>query len=462
MHAEMWKASENHFNRYVNFKIFRGGAKTTFGRVFLSKRIAYGISRTILIVGKSQDHAIRTVEWLMKPIEHGSLWAQTYGLKKGRKWTSSDLEIIHEAEGCTIRVIAIGITGSTRGINVDDYRPDLIMVDDPCDEENTATAEGRGKMEQLFFGSLANSLAPESECPEATMMLLQTPLEEGDLTDICTRDPQWITLSYGCLTSMDDNISESTWPERWSKKVLLEGKAAAIARNQLSMWLRENMCVMTSKELQTFDQEWLEYWTVLPERARYVAAIDPAPVLSDKMRAKAVNQQTTDFQAIMVKAYYKGRAYVVEYMQARDQDPDMVCNTMDQWNRKYPILRWGVEGTAYQRTLKWFIERQMKAGKLLPKRIQELPAIGDKFQRIVQAHTDRASNGMLYVHRDHTDFISQFTQYGPGAKYRDLLDVSAMCDAVMSPALESFIDGDYEEVGYGDVVKPLEYRRGCP
>lgn len=460
-HKDIWRAAENPTIRYLNLKIFRGGAKTTLARIILSKRIAYGISRTILVVGKSEGAAARSIDWLMGNIEYNTQWAQFYGLEKGNKWTNTECEIYHRGAGHTVRVIALGITGSLRGINVDDFRPDFIMVDDPCDEENTATAEGRHKIEKFFFGAIAESLAPYSECPEAMLMLLQTPLEEGDLTDICSKDPTWVTLTYACLTSEDENEAESMWPSRWSKEELIAAKHAAMARNQLSMWLREKMCLMTTPELCTFDVNWLQYWKVLPPGARYFGAIDPAPVLSDRQRQKLV--QTTDYQAMMVKCYWQRKTFIVDYTMERDEDPDAVINFMYNMNRKYPIMRWGVEGVAYQRTLKWFIERQIKMGKLQPKQIVELSTRTDKFQRIVQSHTDRASSGLLYVHETHHEFIQQFTTYSKGSKYKDLLDVSALCDETISPALEGAIEGDYSDLTSSEEEIPaLEYTERCP
>lgn len=63
-HKDMDTVLENPANRFVGFEVFRGGAKTTKLRLFASKRIAYGISHTIIFVGKSQDHAVKSIHWL--------------------------------------------------------------------------------------------------------------------------------------------------------------------------------------------------------------------------------------------------------------------------------------------------------------------------------------------------------------------------------------------------------------
>ena len=142
-HKELWGVLEHPGNRHVAIKVFRGGAKTTLLRCFTSKRIAYGISHTILFVSETQDHAIRSVEWIKKAVEFNRQWSEVFQLRPGKKWTGAEIEILHGVDDYPIRIIALGITGQTRGVNIDDYRPDLIVVDDPCNEENTATPEQR-------------------------------------------------------------------------------------------------------------------------------------------------------------------------------------------------------------------------------------------------------------------------------------------------------------------------------
>src|SRR5580765_5135994 len=128
---EIWAPLEDPNVRLVNLICFRGSSKTTRLRTFASKRIAYGISRTVLYIGASEKDAIRSVQWLRTQVDTNRTWSQTFGLKPGRKWEETQLEITHEVFGHTVWVLAAGITGSLRGINFDDYRPDLIIIDDP-------------------------------------------------------------------------------------------------------------------------------------------------------------------------------------------------------------------------------------------------------------------------------------------------------------------------------------------
>lgn len=457
-HRNLWHLFEH--NRFSNAQMFRGSAKTTIARMFTAKRIAYGLGHTILYIGKSEGHAILSVEWLKQQIEYNPVYSSIFGLRPGDKWTAGDIEILHGTDKYPIRVMALGSSGSIRGVNVKGFRPDTIVVDDPCDEENTATPEQRQKLTDLFFGGIKESLVPASEDPTACLALLQTPLAVDDLTDVCFKSSEFKSLRYGILTDEDEETAESTWPQRWSKAEILLEKRSAMERNQLSIWMREKMCRMVTRETSEFRAEWLKTYEVLPPNPIFIGAIDPAPIQSDAARARG---SQTDLQAIMVCAYWRGNKYIVEYETARDQDPEAVARAMERMGRKYPIRRWGVEGVAYQRTLKWFLEREMQAGRMKHFRIVELGTKGQgipkgKTERIVQAHSGRASSGCLFVKKDHYQFIEDFTNF-PNVRFKDLLDVSAMCDMTLTPKAEQ--GADYLTQDDDDTPK-LEWMRAAP
>lgn len=456
-HRELWNLFER--NRFSNAQLYRGSSKTTIARMFTAKRIAYGLGHTILYVSKSEGHAILSVEWLKQQIEYNDEFRLIFDLRPGDKWTAGDIEILHGTDKYPIRVMALGSSGSIRGVNVKGFRPDTIVVDDPCDEENTATPEQRQKLTELFFGGIKESLVPFSEDPTACLVLLQTPLAADDLTDVCFKSSEFKSLRIGILDSEDESTSQSTWPARWTKEEILKEKRSAIERNQLSIWMREKMCRLTARETSEFRAEWLKYYEVLPPSAIYIGAVDPAPVMSDAARMRGAQ---TDLQAVMVCAYWRGNKYIVEYETARDQDPEAVARAMERLGRKYPVRRWGVEGVAYQRTLKWYLEREMQAGRLKHMRVVELGTRGQniprgKTERIIQAHSGRASSGCLYVRKDHHQFIEDFSQF-PNIKYKDLLDASVMCDMTLSPVAEQGNDLLVDESD----VPALDWKRAAP
>lgn len=443
-HAEMDVVLEDPKNRFVAFKVFRGGAKTSKFRLFMSKRIAYGISHTIVIIGKSQDHAIKSVEWLMTQIEYNKRWADTFQLRRGKKWTSNEVEIIHGTDDYPIRVMALGITGSIRGINVDDYRPDLILLDDPCDEENTATFEQRDKISKLVFGALAKTLAPESEAPDATMALAQTPLDSDDLIENAMKDKQWASVKISCF----NEAMKSVWEERWTTEVLLADKQAHIDRNQLSLWLREMECEVVTEESAAFRLEWLKYWEVLPEGGITYLSIDPTPPPKDGNALKQINKKL-DNAVIMAIKLYNGKVYLVDYYLTKSPNPEEFVNKFFEMAMEHRPMLTGVETTLFQRMLKWYIDKEMQRRQ----QFFTIMPIEDKRKketRIIQGISRYASNGNLLVNKKlHPEFIEEYSklQSGVTGQRDDMLDALTIGLDLINPALEGVVmEGDYTVV----------------
>lgn len=430
-HTDIFSVLEDQHNRYCAIKVFRGGAKTTLLRAYTSKRIAYGISRTILFVSEAQGHSVRSVSWLKKQIEHNEKWTQVYGLERGSKWTDELIEIRHRALDITIAVGAYGITGQVRGVNIDDYRPDLIVVDDPCDEENTSTEEQRSKMEELFFGALEKSLTPETESPDAKMVLLQTPLHKLDLIAKCCEDPAWTTRVYGCFAA----DGRSVWPERFPTETLLKQKQQHIERGQTLLWLREMECKLIDEESTYFRREWLQYYDTLPPRMTVYIGIDPVPPPSERELEKDLRDKCDE--ALVAVGVSGGRFYLLEYAKHKGHEPDWTITTffslVDRWNP----LKVRLESINYQRTLKWLLELEMRRRK----RYVQINPVSDKRKkrhRIQQAVTRTAGTRSLYIRAEHHDFIQQYEPY-PDVTDPALLDAFAMA---VDEALEFPVDDD--------------------
>lgn len=446
-HTDMWRMLESRANRYVAFMVFRGGAKTTTLRALTSKRIAYGTSRTIMFVSISQDHAVQSLAWLRKAVEFNQQWAQTYALQRGKKWTDEHIEIHHGALDITISVVAVGITGQTRGLNLNDYRPDLIVVDDPCDEENTATPEQRTKLDDRFFGALAQSLAPRSECPDAKMVLLQTPLNQIDLVNQCMKDKAWASVVYGIL----DENEQSRWPERYPTVEVLQERQEYADRNQLPTWLREKQCKVVHEATSSFRREWLQYWDVLPPRMVVFMGIDPVPPPSDLQISKGLADK--DYECLFVLGLAGGKFYVLEISTSRGHEPEWTVTEFFRLLDKWKPLKVRVEGIGYQRALKSLLDRAMRTRK----RFVQVDAVTDKrkkYIRILDAFSGIASNKRLYIHREMVAFESAFISY-PNVIFDDVLDAGAM-------AIDCALDMDIDQGSAEDETETETYPDAGP
>lgn len=410
-HYEMSYALESVENRLIGFKVFRDGAKTTLARAYTAKRIAYCISRTIMLVAINGTKAVHSLRWLKRQILFNPFFSNAFKLRQGEKWTDEWISIIN-SQGETVNVVAAGITSGLRGLNIDDYRPDFIFCDDISDRENTATEEQRLHAEETLFAQLVRSLAPRSESPLSQLVLAQTPINSFDLITKASKDPMFRVLTHSCF----DGSGQSSWAVRRSTDSLLEEKQGYIARNQLSMWLAEMECQLVSSETQAFQKKWLKYWSVYPEDGQVVICLDPA----------SSEEKDADYFAISVLLFKGPACYVLEYHLARGMMPDEACAKVFDFQRRYGARDVVVETVAYQKILKWYLEKEIRANRVWLN-VHEFRDRRRKDDRIVQAILKIAPWGQFFIREGMMELEEVFELYGPGyAGKVDLLDSIAM------------------------------------
>lgn len=414
-HDEVVGVLENPDYRYVGLEMFRGSAKTTRVRTLASKRIAYALSNTIMIVGNAQKHAGYSLKWLRMQVLHNRYWADTFGLRPGATFNDEHLEIIHGVDGRVIHVLAFGITGALRGVNLDDFRPDFIIIDDPDNEETTATPEQREKTSNLVFGALQKSLAPPTENPLAKMVLLETPFNSFDLISTCKKSPEWHVPTISCF--LPDG--KSSWPARYPTEFLQKEKTEHMRLRKMALWMREMECKIIANETASFDLEWLKYWDdpgqMLPAGMNKIVAIDPA----------SSESKNADDQVIGLIGF-KGRdVYLIDYTAEKGEMPEAAASTVLSYIQSHNIAKIVVEAVAYQRVLAWFLRRAMTLARRWCV-VQEVQDRRKKADRIIQALRETAASGHLWVSRKHTKFIEQFAQFRPGFEmHDDVIDMLA-------------------------------------
>lgn len=475
-HDDMWRDLDDPGARYISMMVMRDGAKTTTVRAYISKRISYGLSRTILCLAASEGKAKNTVQWVKRQVQWNRGWTRAFGLRPNPKnWAGDRIEIIQELPGqdpYSIWVLGMGILGSTRGINIDDYRPDLILVDDVVSDDNAATPEQRDKIVNLVLGAVKESLSPASETPDAKLIILNTPLDFEDLVAQAARDPQFRSTEHGCWTKDTADLpvehQESSWPERYPSEVLRSEKLAAMARNKLSIFAREKECRLITPETSAFRAEWLRYFGPgegEPEPPLHetwvVLVIDPVPPPSDIQIAKGL--QNKDFEAITAVGRCKGKYYVLETVYNRGHEPNWTAATIFELANRWKPRKIIVESVAYQRVLAWLLRKAMQqAGRYWP--IEEFVDKRKKIDRIKQGLAGPAAEGGLYVRRTQVALVSQFIHYpgkNPEGSHDDVLETVAIGVESLSRGFVGETD-DTMYMKWDEDAPALEYVRGCP
>lgn len=464
-HTDMWRKLEDPSVRFLNMVCFRDSAKTSKLRMFTAKRIAFNLSKTILYVGASEPHAVRSIRWIRSRIEEkigaGGLkkkdrLATHFGLRAGAKWTDTELEIFHGVDDTPIWILGAGITGNIRGINFDDYRPDLIVLDDILTDENGSTKDQREKIIDLVMGSLKGSLAPATENPNAKLVMLNTPQAVDDVVHEAEKDPEFQTIRYSCWTPETQNLDVdhqiSSWETRHPTDTRRKEKKSAIALNRLATFSKEKEVRIVNKETATFRSEWLRFYEDPPEGGSTVLFIDPTPPPKKLIDGKTASR--LDYEVVGAMRKWGGNFYLLDYDSLQGGNPEWTVAQFFGMAFKWRPFKACVELTAYQATLKWILEQEMmKRRRWIT--IEASDSIKSKPVRIQNALHGTASNGRLFVKRSHTQFIEQFENY-PNVKFDDVLDGASM--GVMG--LQNAFDGAGENSE--DNVVNLRARRNAP
>lgn len=466
-HYRICEAVEDPANEKVAVKVLRGGAKTTLARVIIAKRVAYAISKTILIVSETREHSIETVKWLKHAIERQDIYARSFNLERGDKhtdanngevytWRDDKIQIYHQHTKQIITIVGVGIFGQSRGLNIEDYRPDFILLDDVVDEDNANTPEQRKKVNDRIYGAISNTLAPRSECPSATMLFVQTPLHKQDAIEMARLDPEWKYIEVSCF----DAKGESVWPERWTTEVLLKKKQGFVNRNQLSLWLKEWEVRVTDDELSYFKNHWVEdnYYEVYPEGMAIFIGVDPTPPPAERDQLSQNSISDLDDFVITVIGCLKGAVYVLETWAAKSPYPEEVNNKLFQMVRRWKPIAVGVETILFARVLKYDIEKEQLKRRMFF-RIEPIEDKRKKSIRIRQELTGLLSQGKLHLLREQHELIDQIQSY-PDVSHDDYLDSLAIACMTTTPGLGDFIEGEFEELDDDDDT--FEDWRGCP
>lgn len=459
-------------DRYINVTVMRDGAKTTILRSFTTKRVAYGISRTVLYIGPNATKAKQSVGWVKHQIETNTKFCMAFGLNRGVPWSDEHICVLHGPEGHKCHIIGAGIESGLRGINIEDYRPDLIVIDDCISDENAATKEQREKLINLVLGAVKESLARPSESPDAKLVILNTPLDFEDLAAEAAKDPQFVSAAYGCWTRETADLpveyQESSWPAAYPSEYLRNEKRAAIARNRYSIFAREKECLLITAEDCAFKREHLKFFgpgedEAEPPRHEMVVhlAIDPVPPPSKGELERGLKDK--DFEAFAVVGRWRNKYYVLEQTHNRGHDPNWTINEFFRLCMKWNPRKVIVEAIAYQAVLAWILRQAMqRVGRYWA--VEEFKDKRKKYNRIVDGLSGVSSEGMFFVRKEQHTLISQFCHY-PGKNPAGNKDDDIEAVAVATESLQRGFVGDAEDTHYEleeKLIPDLGEYRGAP
>jgi hypothetical protein len=420
-HKEIWTKLTDQEKERVLLAIPRDHAKTTLAKLivvwywlFTSHRFAVYLSNTAPIAkGACRDIMafLQTPNYIevfgrirmVKSSENEGLWLFDLPMPNG------------QSKRCALR--AVGQGQQMRGINIDNQRPDIAVVDDVEDNENTESELQQKKLDRWMFGPFLKALARKKK-----ILWLGNMLTKTSLLARLSRNPKWNPVVFGCLVK--DAVTgalQPLWPGKWSVIALKEDFKEYRDLGLVESWMCEMMNMPGHGE-NGFTAEQINYLPI-PTPDDCMAAwitVDPA------FGIKAHNDES----AIAVHVIPRDGSLprTVSVVHGHFDDVRLFQEVYDlaiYWN----AWIWGVEAVAAQRVLisLWNV---FLAQRLMSGRVEILPIMsgrGDPKSGRIRAFVALMANNEWGIPEGDVDITTQILNYDMRIKDQedDIIDACA-------------------------------------
>ncbi|MBQ9526892.1 MAG: phage terminase large subunit [Fretibacterium sp.] len=286
-------------------------------------------------------------------------------VSKVREDSGLALEIAYRT-GQTVRIEAYGKGAAVRGLSWGAKRPDLVIIDDPQDEEDgrsetvTETDWDWFLSDVLFLGK------------DTRIFLIGNNLGERCIIERVLKAGPELKFKTARIPILTES-GRSAWPQKWPVREIEAEREAFALQGKTDVWYRNKMCQCISPDLMKFRREYFRYYepTLKTDGMNIYTAVDLA--ISNKPNA--------DYSAIVtVGVNGEGHWFVLDVEYGR-YDPTTTMNAIFSAVQKWRPLSVGIEMVAYQAALEHFLQKEMpKRGTFF--RIQPLRAEKKKELRI--------------------------------------------------------------------------------
>jgi predicted phage terminase large subunit-like protein len=406
-------------NKQINIIAPRGHAKSSIvGGVYpLYHIMNHSGAKLIVLVSRTQDHAIKLLGTIKDTIEYSTAFRQIYGYwgqHSARQWAKSEVEL---KDGSMI--ICKGTGQQLRGIKVGSQRPTLIIVDDPEDENNTKTAEAMEANLRWLLQSAVPSLDPQ----KGKIIVIGTPQHQRCMVEVLKDMKGWHNMHFS--PNIEKNYA--LWEDWQPIKKLKQKKEELESIGRSSVFYREYMCQIIGDEDQLFKMEYLQYHDykleIDKEGYHYLKNKEktiPVNVFMGVDPASSV-RKTADYSVIMpVAVDENNNRYILQYYRNRATPMQLAENIIEYFKMFKPV-KVRVESVGYQEMLREYLKQRCDEEKIFISglEIKESPRTS-KSSRLETMQPYFAQK-KVYIQENMEELKNELLLY-PRGKHDDLLD----------------------------------------
>jgi hypothetical protein len=406
------------------FAVPRDFAKTTVAKLAVILFLKYTRLRFALYTSKTNGHAknaIRDIlEWLLSP-QHEMLFGHSTVVKSSETESLWIIDMaIRNAAGESVRLKrcifkALGTDQQVRGLNVNNVRPQIIILDDIEDTDNT-TKELQPKLDAWVMGSLRKAFdASGSVC-----IFIGNMIRETTLLARLSKDPAWNPTVFGCLVR-DKTTGElrSLWEARHPLERLLAEYKEYRALGLGHLWEAE-MMNLTQDEILVASFE----HAVQPPQPSPEAVESGCLCLDPAFGEKHYN----DDSAITVHAKLKdvGIPCVIDSWVGKLGE-EALFDKLLEFSYKWGISTWCIESEAAQKLLIPYFRLLIRDRKMNEALFVMLPIMSGKASKAsrILAFRSAFGSGSYGICDSEFDLVERLSSYDPTSTNPDDLCDSA-------------------------------------
>lgn len=239
---------------------------------------------------------------------------------------------------------SIGAGQQIRGTNIDNERPQLAIVDDLEDDDNTATPLLIRKLRKWFYGPFIKALSRKYRKIIFIGNMLST---QSLLYSFIHRSTRWFSMLYGCILSDGAPL----WPDMWSLEAIRADFIEYQQEGLTAQWFSEMMNMPIVEGSGLIKSEEISYSEPLLPGEQEAAFITVDPAVSQK----TYSDETSICVNALKNGMWRSGVEVIHGHFTPDQIFYIIVDLCMKWNTRCV----GIELAAFQMLFKYLFSMLM-------------------------------------------------------------------------------------------------------
>lgn len=422
----------------------RGFGKTTMVQLCTAFACVNGLDEFIVLIEKTFTEATEVLEAVREEFKMNDEILRVYGDLTKVNIKGKDQTNIKDTAGDFfvngVRLRAKGYDTPIRGLKSRHSRPTRVILDDVESDEHIDNVDQR----KQYLNNYIKGIIPAVDNDTGVIKMFGTILHDDSLLNTLIKNHN------GRIYAAWDKNKVLLWSSNWTVEKLEQKRMEMrISEKGDAGFYQEYFNEPISDEDQIFRREMFRYFKTLD-----LTKIKEKPYKIYTLVDPAISKKTTaDFTAVVsVLVDFMNRIFVLEITRARLDPIETIKVIFAHYERYQPIFV-GIEVTAYQKALKYFIEEEKRKHHSTVQSMQvvEIKPTIDKVTKIKKLQPKYAIANVFHNSDDqNTPILEQELLRFPIAAHDDIIDSISNIIEIMIPVSKT-IDRNYRK--YIGVVK---------